>query len=220
MQRLGVAPKRIHVVSNGFDQRHFYPSRSDARDPQAPFRLLVVSRLVPGKDPLTMAHAVSILARSGVKVALTLIGRGPLRDRVAEVLADAPASVRYVDQVPQPALGAYYRAGDALVLTQRVSGSNQSILEAMACGLPIIASDLSGIRENVGTAGVLVPPGDAAAVARAVMSLAENPVRHHALREVAARRAREFTWAAVAQKVRVIYDDVIATASRPPERSP
>jgi glycosyltransferase involved in cell wall biosynthesis len=104
-----------------------------------------------------------------------------------------------------------YQSADLFLQPLLDSTANNSILEAMSCGLPVIASDVGGVRDYLGDeCGVLVPPRDAEAMAEAVLSLwADEPARHR----MAARarpQAERFDWSVVTEQTRQVYERVLA----------
>jgi glycosyltransferase involved in cell wall biosynthesis len=209
---LGVRRKAIHVVPNAVDPDVFRPGAVRERAPGEPFRLLMVSRLWPDKDPLTMADGVCELASRGLPVALTIISRGPLRDEVEARLRAGRVPTEFIDHVPQQRLVEYYRSADALVLTSLREGWNQVILEAMASGLPVVLTAVPGPRDAAGNAGILIPVRRPDALADALERLASDRalwLRHRAL---GLERARAFTWDAVARQLDDIYREVLRDA--------
>jgi glycosyltransferase involved in cell wall biosynthesis len=209
---LGVPRTAIHVVPNAVDPDVFRPGAARERAAGDPFRILVVSRLWPDKDPLTMADGVCELVRRGQPVSLTVISRGPLRDEVEARLRAGGVPVEFIEHVPQQQLVEYYRSADALVLTSLREGWNQVILEAMASGLPVVLTAVPGPRDAAGNAGFLVPVRSPDAVANALERLASDRalwLRHRAL---GLERARAFTWDAVARQLDDIYREVLRDA--------
>ena len=112
-----------------------------------------------------------------------------------------------------------YRHADIAVFPSRPAASGDqdglpvAMLEAMGSGLAVIASDLPGLNEAVvdGTSGVLVPPGDHAALAATIRELAADPAQRRALGDAAASRARDYSVEAVGEGYRELLREVIAT---------
>jgi glycosyltransferase involved in cell wall biosynthesis len=206
LRELGAAPEAIHVIPNGVDPDTFAPD-PDRKPPAAgrPFELLSVARLAPEKDPLTFADAAVLLARSGVELRVTVVSRGPLKDEVVRRLDAGGVPAQYVDHLPQDRLAERYRTADALAITSPGEGWSQVVVEAMACGLPIVATDVVGVSDAVGDAALKVPPRDPESIARELARLAGDPELWAARREAGLRRASEFTWEAVAQRVDRVY---------------
>ena len=108
------------------------------------------------------------------------------------------------------ALAAYYRTGDVFVFPSVWEGFGWPPLEAMACGTPVVTSDVASLPEVVGDAGVTVPPQDHAALIEALRSLLTNDDRRHALGVKSLQRARQFTWEECACGTQAVYEKVVA----------
>jgi glycosyltransferase involved in cell wall biosynthesis len=182
-----VLPAAVSLVRAG-DVAATPPSRS--RSPGEPFRVLAVGRLDPEKNPLLLADVLAALARRGVDARLTVCGTGTLEDALAARFAELGVADR-----AQPlghvaldgALAQLYRESDALLHVSWTEGMPQVVFEAFAAGLPVVATAVGGVPEQVGDAAVLVPPGSAERAADALASLAEDG----ALGERLARRGLE-----------------------------
>jgi len=184
---VGAAPRRLHVVRNGVDDEVFAPRpRAAGLPPTVGF----VGRLSPEKDPRTFVEAAALIHARAPGVRFVIVGDGPLRTEIEALVAErgldgvlAFAGVR--DDMP-----ATYAAFDVLALTSRHEGTPLAVLEAMACGLPIVATSVGGVPELVcdDESGVLVAPSDAGAIAAAVLALLDDPRRRSSLS--AAARAR------------------------------
>lgn len=173
---------RVRVIHCGVDLSLF-----DAR-PAAPadrLRLVCVGTLEPKKGQRHLVDAVGLLRERGIGVMCTLIGDGPdrasLEARIASLgLAD---SVTLAGGLPREEVARGLAAADVAVLPSvplasgRMEGIPVSLMEAMACGLPVVSTSISGIPELVddGRSGLLVPPGDAGALADALARLAHDP---------------------------------------------
>jgi glycosyltransferase involved in cell wall biosynthesis len=170
---LGVDPQRIHLVYNGIDTTCFSPGeREEAKAtldlPSDPM-VLFVGNLVPVKGLPTLIEACALLQARGVQFRCCLIGQGALKQNLSkEVAAAGLESVvgllgpRPLDELPQ-----WYRAASVLVLPSRSEGIPNVILEALACGTPVIASRVGGIPEILDDAS-MVESGNAPAFAQAI----------------------------------------------------
>jgi glycosyltransferase involved in cell wall biosynthesis len=203
---LGVPEDRLHLVPNAVDPAIFHPVPQESPPPDRPFRVFVLSRLWEDKDPLTMAAALGELARRGRRVEVTVVGRGPLREPVEVRLRGAGVAATFIEEVPQTAMPDHYRHADAFVLTSLREGSNQAVLEAMACGIPVVATDIPGVRESLRGVGVTVAAGDPTAVADSLERLASNPAHWRGQRQRGLRRTSGLTWQGVAERVCDIYE--------------
>jgi glycosyltransferase involved in cell wall biosynthesis len=202
----------VHRVPNGVDPAVFRPD--EALGHASPVRVLVVSRLMADKDPLTAVRALAETARRGVALEVTVVGAGELRRPVEEALRDAGVPATLVDKLPPPELAARYRASHVLLLTSLREGFNQATLEAMASGTPVVASDIPGVREGVGDAGRLVLPGDVTGFADALEALAVDAAAWSDLRSRSLQRSTRFSWPAIADQLDGIYREAITSRRR------
>jgi glycosyltransferase involved in cell wall biosynthesis len=209
LKALGVPEESIHIVPNGVDPEVFFPGSTHIHRPGDPFRILVVSRLWEDKDPFTMADGVHEFARRGHQVKLTVIGQGLLRKEVEQRLQAPSLTVRFIEHVDHTELPDYYRSADVFVLTSLREGFNQATIEAMACGLPVVATNIPGIVDGVGEAGILLPSGRADLLADALEHLARDPEALIRYRELGLQRSQRFTWDAVASQLRRIYQSCL-----------
>jgi len=193
---LGVAPARIHVIPNPV------PRFGIARAPAGPApRLLSVGRLHPAKGHDLALEAAALLG--GDSFVWDILGAGPAGDDLRRRAA-APAlggRVRFAgfQSDPRPWLA----AADLFVLASRVEGLPLALLEAMAAGLPVVATRCGrGVEDALedGAAGVLVPPDDPGALAAAIRALLADPERRRALGEAARRRSRDFDPGPIAER--------------------
>ncbi len=197
--RIGVAPERTVVCYNlppDWPQR---PTRDDAhRQPEIPgdaFQLLVVCRLVSWKGTGDVLDAVEAL---DAPIRLVILGDGPERYRLAERVARSPTlrdRVELAGAVDRDTVHAYMQASDLLVLASLYEGLSHVVLEAMAAGLPVVASDVSGNRELItdGVNGLLVPYGDADRLAEAIEALRSDTSARARYAERSGQRLAELT---------------------------
>lgn len=201
-ERVGIASSRIERICNGVDCRRFQPSEhARATFPCPPLRqpglLLVgtVGRLEPVKDQLALARAfVEALSRDPRArsfLRLVIVGTGALKPAIEAVLASAGASELAWLPGERADVAALLPALDVFVLPSRAEGISNTLLEAMACGLPVIATDVGGNPELVerGVTGELVPAGDVSAMADAILALGGRVERRMQLGAAARQRA-------------------------------
>jgi glycosyltransferase involved in cell wall biosynthesis len=112
----------------------------------------------------------------------------------------------FVDDADLPAL---YSAATLFTSPSLYEGFGLPILEAMACGVPVMASNVSSLPEVVGSAGVLLPANDTAAWSQAMMGLIEDMSRRTRLVGAGFLRARKFTWSKAARELVTIYDQLL-----------
>ena len=198
---LGMDADRIVVFPWGVDLRQFRPGRSrsvrSALGWEGEF-ILVATRSWErryGIEVLLEGFAVAV--RREPRLRLVLIGDGSLRPYVLRRIEDPEVSskVRLPGVVDQEWLPAFYRSADLYVSPSHVDGTSVSLLEAMACGLPVVVSDIPGNREWVqpGAQGWWFPDGDAHALADVLVDATKRPERLKGMgrrnRRVVERRA-------------------------------
>ena len=191
--------------------------------------LLQLGRMVPRKGVETVVEALAVLAeRHGLRPRLLVVGgesddADPRRTPEIGRLQDVAERLGVTDQVTwvgrrdRERLKYYYAAADAFVTVPWYEPFGITPVEAMACGVPVIGSDVGGIKYSVrdGETGYLVPPRDPVALADRVAQLISSPAVAARLREAAIHRANaEFTWERVGGLVDLLYRDVLAV--RPP----
>ncbi len=159
----------IEVVSNGIDTERFRPEgpASDLIDHDGPV-VLFVGRLVEGKRPEDAVAAIERVRSEHPDARLYLCGEGSMRADLETQVTERglEGAVRFLGQVAYDEMPALYRAGDALVLPGRAEGLPRTVLEAMACGVPVVCSDLEQVAPVVEGAGHTVSVGDVEGFAR------------------------------------------------------
>lgn len=208
----------VDNVTKGVDIHTFTPEGHNLR---AKNRLdgtrvvLCVTRLVPIKNLPMLLSAIAMARRADPRVRLVLVGEGPMRLELEERAQQLGIhdAVRFAGYVAQAATAAWYRSADVFALASDFDNSPNVVLEAMASGLPIVATDVGGLRDYVTPPdnGLLTPKGDAAAFAAALLSLLSDPERARTIgrynRDTAVRK---FSWAASATEMLIVYQRVIA----------
>ena len=168
------------------------------------------ARVEEGKGPLVLLEALAELKRGGAPAVVRLAGAGPQLPE-AKALARALGlrdSCEFVGFYMKPAgRSAFMRSLDVFVLPSLAEGTPNSVIEAMAHGLPVIASEVGGIPDLLSAdAGILIPPGDAAALAGAMRRLASDPdLRARMGRAARERYLRLFSPGAVLPVLRSTY---------------
>ncbi|MGI8900141.1 MAG: glycosyltransferase family 4 protein, partial [Nocardioides sp.] len=220
VQGYGVAPWLIHVVPPGVDLHHFAPgSRADARrrvDLPAGVRVVaVVRRLVARMGLDVLIDTWAQLQPDDPDSVLLVVGDGPDRRSLEEHAARSGVggSVRFLGKVDEETLVRCYQAADlSVVPTLALEGFGLVVVESLACGTPVVATDTGGLPEVLGPLdpSLIVAAGDAGALTRRIRAGLdgtqplpdEDRCRAH---------AESFTWPAVAERHRAIY----ARAARP-----
>jgi sugar transferase (PEP-CTERM/EpsH1 system associated) len=211
LEGVGVRPAKVSRIVNGVDLEKFH-SGSDARGP-SPVVIGCVTRMQEVKDPLTLARAFVRLVRRGSPVRLVFVGDGPLLGDVRRILEDGNAMrhaslVGRSDDVP-----ALLRAMDVFALSSRVEGISNTILEAMATGLPVVATRVGGNEELVedGVTGTLVASRDPEALEGALARYVSSArLRREHGRAARLRAEKEFGLDEMVERYVAVYDSVLA----------
>jgi glycosyltransferase involved in cell wall biosynthesis len=159
-------------------------------------RVLSVGRLETEKNPLLLADILERLNRGERAWRLVVCGEGPMEEDLRRRLEELGVADRcdLLGYVPfGEALSRTYRSSDLLLHVSWTEGLPQVLFEAFAAGLPVVATDVGGIRAAVGDATVLIPPGDADAAADALRALVDDDERRAALVQRGLTHAREHT---------------------------
>lgn len=195
-QRPAVAPHlpaaRIHVIPHGIDSGFFTPG---PRREGAELRLLSVGHWL--RDHATAFAALKLLREAGLRPALRLV--------TPQVPPEVPPGVTVESGLTDEELRQAYRDADLLLLPLADATANNAILEAMACGRPVVTTDVGGVAEMTEGAARLVPPGDARALAGAVAALAGDPTAAAALARAARARAEALDWRHVGARHAALY---------------
>ena len=212
----GVPAERLVVNPSGFDPALFAGSGRDVFPSVARPRIGYVGRLAPQKRADRLVQAVGRMRETA---ALVLVGDGPDRALVRRLVAASPARERitevgFVDHTSVPAV---LSSLDVLVLPSAYEEMGSVLTEAMAAGLPVVASDVGGIPEVVrhGETGLLVPPDDVDALAAALDRIVADPDLRARLAAGARARARSYAWPALAGRVAEIYARVLGGGTAP-----
>jgi 2-deoxystreptamine N-acetyl-D-glucosaminyltransferase/2-deoxystreptamine glucosyltransferase len=217
----GVPAARVHTIPSGFDPGLFAGRVSPGRDPDVLAglgrpRIGYVGRLAPQKRPDVLVEAFGLMRE---RAELVVVGDGPDRALVERAVAGSPARERITLRgfVAHEAVPGVLAALDVLVLPSAYEEMGSVLTEAMAAGLPVVASDVGGIPTVVvdGRTGLLVPPLDRAALAAALDLVVGDPDLRARLAAGARERAGEYAWPRLAARVAEVYAWVAGRSREP-----
>ncbi len=225
LKAMGVSGSRVSVVPCGVDLDLFGPAEI-SREPGGPFRIASVGRLVPRKGVELVIRALRILKDQGIDdVELAIVGGGavgevagdPEAERLLELARElgVDGQVRLRGQVPRERMPLEICRADAVVCAPWYEPFGIVPLEAMACGVPVIAAAVGGLIDTVvdGRTGLHVPPRDPEAIADAVLQLRNNPEMAQQLgRDGLVRVRGRYSWDRIAADSEKAYQAAIATA--------
>ena len=225
-----IDPANVTVIPCGVDMDRFRPqdkrrARADlSLPPMAPI-LLFVGRLQPSKGIDTLLRAAADIRRDHPSVCVLVVGGG-LDDQDEQETAELNRlqtlgdrlglrNVYYIKAQSQEKLARYYAAADVFVMPSHYESFGMVVLEAMACGTPVVASEVGGLSSTVihGDSGLLVPPGDWRAFARAISRLLASPQLQSAMGRAGPQRARAFAWPHIVKNNVQVYHRLILQQS-------
>jgi glycosyltransferase involved in cell wall biosynthesis len=218
MAAFGVARERIEVLRNGVDLQLFQPEERDAARASVGvrgFTIASVGNLIPDKG-----HHLVIEALRGLPdVELVIAGRGGEEARLRALAEGLGVGdrVKFLGAVPQARLRTLYSAADCLVLASERAGGPNVLLEAMACGTPVVASRVGGVPEIVGddAVGVIMDDLSAGAVQRAIARLRSALPDRNRVRAYAER----FSWDATTSGQLSVFKGALDRSAREARRA-
>ena len=204
-------------VPNAVDADLFKPQSSDFRQRHGigrdEFVALYVARFQAFKNHAVLLDAFARLVREHAAARLVLVGSGPLREACERQAADLGVAekVLFLGETPYGELPAVYAAAVAKVISSDYESFCFAALEAMSTGLPVLTTDCAWVPRLVADgAGLVVPVGDAAALAAGLKKLAENPALRQRMGATGRQQVLErHTWPASAEKLKRLYAGLV-----------
>lgn len=197
-QATGFPRQHIEVIPNGVDTDRFRPLQVDNRRlrhelglPPDGFLVGSVARLVPVKNHPGTLRAFASLVESGVKATMAFAGEGPLLPELSSLVQQLKLNrhVYFLGELQR--VDQFFNAIDVFVLNSHEEGMSNTILEAMSCGVPVVATSVGENSRLIGESGRLVPADDDRELAHVLAQLAHAPDTLKALGQKASSRARQ-----------------------------
>ena len=221
MRLLGLPSEKITAVPLGIGEV-FRPISNDQvleqyrKKYQLPERfILTVGVIEPRKNLEVLINSLKNLLDKGLEISLVVAGRlGWMYDGVFHLVKSLGIidRVHFTGYIPNDELVIIYNLADIFVYPSTYEGFGMPPLEALACGVPVVTSAVSSMPENIGGAGILVPPGDQEALTSALLKLFEDPALREKFSRLGPARAAEFSWKRTAQGTLEVYRKVLAAA--------
>ncbi|MGO4381850.1 glycosyltransferase family 4 protein [Pseudoduganella sp. RAF53_2] len=200
------------IVPNIINLERFSAAQEPA-PPQA-LRLLVARNLEAIYDNACALRALAIVRKTHPHATLVIAGSGPLRAELEALTAELELedAVTFTGRVDNHGMATLYRNADAMLNCSLVDNMPNSVLEALACGVPVISTNVGGVPYLVedGHTALLVPPASPQAMADAILRLAAEPTLAASLREAGQRHVQQFIWANVRPRLLGVYQSVLA----------
>ncbi len=197
---MGIPASRIEVLSNGVDAVDLPGVEHEDG------RVLFVSRMEREKGVLDAVSVLQALTEADRGVHGVVVGGGSLAAEVGRAAEASGGRIEYLGALGREALDREYARAALVLMPSRFEGLGMVALEAQAAGTPVVGFDVDGLRDAVGTGGILVPPGDLTALRVAAADLLADPAR----RAEAGMRGREVvlaehSWDAIGWRLEEIY---------------
>lgn len=187
------------VIYHGINAEDFEPKKKERSKRKLGYNetdlvILFVGKLHPYKDPLTLIKAIPGVIKKNANLHLVIIGDGELYPEVEKEISGLNLSnyVKLFRHLTDEKLRIFYDAADLFVLTSASEAFGMTLLEAMASGLPVVASNFGACPEVIGNAGLLFNQGDHTSLAREIITLVSNDQLSKILRTRSIKRVRKF----------------------------
>jgi len=198
----------VSVIHNGIDCEQFTPTQSNESKQQ----ILFVGRLKPGKGVRTLLIAFEKVADKFPEYDLKIVGNGPLREDLGALAHKKGISsrVEFVGQIENGDIVESYAESELFVLPSLNEGLPRTVLEAMACEVPVITSDLDQLESLVDGAGRTVPQQNSVKFATEMENLLSNPTLRNEMGSTGRKRVQnKYSWRETVQETTETYRDLI-----------
>lgn len=210
---LGVERERIRVIPNGVDLAEF-PAPREGGGEDGHVTVLFAGRCYPDQKGLeVLLRAMALVRSEGLR--LRIVGEDWGGHAVVSSLSrelNLGDRVTLVGRVDRPELLREFGRADVFVLPSLFDSFPVALLEAMAAGLPVLATRVGGVPDVVedGRTGMLVPPGDAASLARALDALAADESLRRSMGRAGRERSAAYAWDAIVRSIKRVYDEAVS----------
>lgn len=209
LEEYGLNSKDVIVVGNGVDESLFVPSQNQTKERY----ILYTGRLSYRKGLFDFIECGMILCSKYPDIKFKLTGKGPLKDKLMSIVAESGYEDRFefLGHVNKSRLVELYQNATIYVLPSHYEGLPTTLLEAMSCGSPVVATAVSGTLDVIesGKNGILIPPKSPDKMSEAVSMLLNNEQMRKDLGTAARKRIEEkFTWTTIADKILECYKSI------------
>jgi len=218
LQFVRISPSKIHTVHEGVST-DFHPIRDDSRIQTVRSRydlpqdfILFVGLIEPRKNLPVLLRAVKMASNRHETLHLVITGRpGWKYEEVYQLIEqlDLKSRITFTGYIPHDDLPVLYNMSRFLVYPSQYEGFGLPVLEAMACGTPVLTTQVSSMPEITGEVGLLVPPGDVDALAHGIERLWQDPTQCHKMSVQGVQRASGFSWERAARQTLDVYRHVL-----------
>ncbi|MCQ6963415.1 glycosyltransferase family 4 protein [Methanolobus chelungpuianus] len=206
---MGIKANKISVIHNGINTDHFVPADSPCYDKR---RLLWIGRYAKGKGVDYLIDAFHILRSRFPGIHLTMVGRGPDKDRIASKIDQLglDQDVALKDFIPNSEIVSLYQSSSVFVLPSLEEGVPRTILEAMACGIPVVCTRLPQLVDIVDGSGILVSLRDVDSLVQGISEILSDASIARTLGENGRENVVEnYSWTDTVKKTIQLYEELI-----------
>ncbi len=199
---------KIKIIYNGIDTAKFKPSK---KQPTDTLKIICPARLIKRKGQDILINSVSKLKKEGIKIKVDFIGEGDEKDNYTKLVGKYKLEENIIfsgyiagEKMPQK-----YGEADIFVLPSYNEGMSNAMLEAMACGLPVVVTDVGGTEELVDkNNGFVFKPGDNIALTKILKHICGNKEIINKLGQNSRKKAENFKWENIAKEYLHIFEDI------------
>jgi glycosyltransferase involved in cell wall biosynthesis len=208
LKQMGIDGHRVFVTPEGVDRGLF---KKSAHKPSKLFKILVHGAADERKNIPNILKAVKILADQGKKFQVIILGMDEVELKFTDYMDQVihlgiGNQMEWAGNVPSEMLSHVYAEADLFLYPSRLEGFGLPLLEAFACGVPVIASNTTSLPEVAGDAALLIDPENPQAIARAVKQMMEKPALRRRYIQRGLKRAKLFTWEKTARSTLKVYE--------------
>ncbi len=198
----------IPIITNGIDMRRFYAPGN--KQIGQPVKLLTVCRLISRKRIDLLITAVKHCCEAGCDVELNIAGQGNMMAELKLLALSLGISdrVNFLGLVEAKDMPEVYRQNDIFVMSSAHEGMSNAMLEAMACGLPIVTTHCEGVDELIDGNGIVAAPTPMS-IATAVKDMLEDKEAYESMRQRSTQQAEKFSWQSTADNYYRLYQSII-----------
>lgn len=208
-----LSSQKIGIIPNGVYTDVFSPGTLPVRSSSDPFQVLTVSRLTQRKDIVSLIQAIKELRLKHEPVRALIVGDGEQREELEQLSRDLGIedSITFAGRLTGSDLIHAYQTSHAFCLPSLNEGMSNTVLEALACGLPLILTDTGGTRELAGDTALIIPKQDPTAIASAISTFLHDSSLQQAAAQESRERAQLFRWEEVARHYYELYKRIEET---------
>ncbi len=194
----------IDIIPNGVDINKFYPIKKTKKEK---IRIICVSRLIERKGIDDLIRVVQLIMKDLNNFEVLIAGEGKLGKKLKKLSSElgTTSKVKFLGFIRNEDLPSLYQSSDIFVLPSKKEGMSNSMLEAMASGLPIITTDVGGIEELIKENGIVIPQGRIDVLADALTELILNPEKRRRMGIESREISSKMSWGNVAKRYYKIY---------------